>query len=749
MKPAMTNGNGKTSGNGTKQAPRVRRVGVYLRVSKALKHKGKTDKDYTSIDSQRDTCLSFIRTQPGWTFAAEYVDDGRSGKNLNRPSVRRMFADIDSGAIDAIVVYKVDRLSRSIRDFSDIMRVFERHDVAFASVTQTFSTDTAMGKLIVNILMSFAEFEREMTAERTADKIAAAVREGRWPGGPSPLGYDYADSMLHVNEAEAAIVREAFASYLKLRSAFDVAAKLNADKRPPKVRGDKDKSTARAWTKDAVIRVLRNPVYIGKLAHDGETFDGVHSAIVPADTFEAARAILDAQAIDGKRTGRNAAYVLQSVLRCGCVLQSGEACGHAMSPGSGGKGNGRYRYYRCVGKEKGANACEARPLPADAIEAFVVDRLREIASAGQVTAELTRFADRLESIERPGLVTRAAEYAPRIAQVSASGSELADRMVQANAGARSFMERQLETLGAELETLQSELAALQARIATIDAVVSEARWIVDQLATVGATWDHASHETRGHIVRAMVRSVHVNEAANEIAIVFSPLESGRRALDVDADAGVSVVKGALYRVRGRAVAFTPDAPPAELAPVRRPARIASLLALAHHMDQAIRDGKYADRAQLARALGLTRARITQVANLTCLAPDIQAEILALEAVDGREPIRERALRPVCAPLMWDRQREIWAQVKASAPLVNQQSGASDQNRADRDSRPAPEPQAPAGSESLPRKREPGRPAKRAQNSAQAAPVVSNKRSAKAAPVADPSANPRGTKRPRG
>jgi DNA invertase Pin-like site-specific DNA recombinase len=732
-----------------KETPhQIKRCAIYLRVSKALKRKGKTERDYTSIDAQRDTCLNFIRTQPGWVFASEYIDDGRSGKNLKRASVQRLFADINARKIDAVVVYKIDRLSRSIRDFSDIMRQFENYGVAFASVTQTFSTDTAMGKLIVNILMSFAEFEREMTAERTSDKIEATRREGKWSGGPSPLGYDYAEGTLTINDTEAPTVREAFALYLKLRSSFDVAARLNADGRATKERGPADaRRRANGWTKEMVTRVLRNPIYIGMIPYAGEAFDGEHAPIIERETFEAARAILDANTIDGKRHGRNANYVLQGVLRCACEARTGEPCGHAMAPGSGGKGSGRYRYYRCVGKEKGRNDCPSRPLPAEAIESFVLDRLRDIASAGAVAAELIAYAHQLTAFDRPALAARAAEYPARIADLSARGADVADRMIRANAGARSIMENQLEALGAELETQQRELGEIQARIATIDAVSSEAGWIVEQLAAIDRTWENLTPDTRGHLIRSMVRSVDVNETANEIAITFAALDTGRRALGSDSDAIVSVARGELYRVRGRAVAFTPDAPPPALAPVRRPARLASMLALAHHMQRAIDAGTYRDQAELARALGFTRARITQVSNLTCIAPDIQAEILALEAVDGREPLHERALRPVMAPLAWTRQREAWTRVKATigASPVNRQRAASDQNRPDGDTprasarRAPPAVKSPSGKVARASAGKPG-PARA---------VALNGKRGKAGARGSASANARGAKRARG
>ena len=517
---AIKYGNGK---HGKDDPARVRKCAVYLRVSKALKSKGKAIGEYTSIDAQRDTCLEYIKRKPGYTYVDQYIDDGRSGKNLNRKSVQRLFADIDAGKIDTVIVYKMDRLSRSVRDFHNMIGRFAHLGVNFVSVTQNLSTDKSdpFGALSLNMLMSFAEFERAMTAERTAEKIEATRRDGRWAGGPAPLGYANHRGALTIVESEAAIVREIFALYLETRSALDVASKLNAAGRATRVRGKETPRSAPAWTKDMVTRTLRNPVYIGKIAHYDEVFDGHHTPIMDGESFDAAATVLAAQGIDGTHHGRNAAYTLQGVLRCGCTGRSGESCGHAMSPGSGGKGKGRYRYYRCVGKEKGRDDCPARPLPAEAIEGFVIDRLREIAAAGQVSADLAAYASELVTTERAATESRIAEHPAKIAKLSEQGAVLADRMMDAKPGERAILSTQLEKTGAELQALQGELSDTTARLTTIDAVASEARWIGEQLGAIGESWAQLTDETRGHLVRAMVRSVTVNEPANEIAIVFA------------------------------------------------------------------------------------------------------------------------------------------------------------------------------------------------------------------------------------
>jgi DNA invertase Pin-like site-specific DNA recombinase len=647
-------------------APRAKRAALYLRVSdptenktRAKKRKGaSTNKDFTSIDAQRTSGMAYIESQ-NWRFAAEYVDDGRSGKDLKRSSVQRMFADLEAGKIDVVVVYKIDRLSRSLSDFVSVMKRFEARNVAFASVTQNFQTDTPVGKLTLNILASFAEFEREMIIERTRDKIAATRAQGMWSGGLPPLGYDLIDGALVVNHAEAETVRYIFARYLETHSARDVARVLNDEKRPIKVRG----KTAAAWTKDMVTRVLRNAVYTGVILHNDETFPGKHDPIVDADTFKRAGARLEANAIEGKRVGGNPLYTLQSVLRCACVTSTGAACDSSMAPGSSGNAKGNYRYYRCVGKEKGRHACPSHPLPADAIETFVVDRLREIAAEGRVAADLAAYTRGLIETHRPALSTQAEALRARVADANERGARLADQMSRAKPGTRRLLESKADEISAEIETLESEQGEIETRISAIDSAQSETAWLISQLESFGGAWDLLTPENQGRLIRGMVRSVDANEKQNRISITFAPLDDTRRALLIESpDSLVRVVEGELYRERGRAVAFTADAPPAPRAPVRRPAKVARMLALAHHVDRSIADGTHEDLADVARKLTLTRARISQVVTLLSLAPDIQAEVLALESVDGMEPIHERSVRPIAHVLPWDKQRAAWRSV---------------------------------------------------------------------------------------
>src|SRR5271169_3207981 len=214
-------------------APETRRCAIYTRKSTSVG----LEQDFNSLDAQREACAAYIKKQPSWVLADERYDDGGfTGANIERPAFQRLLTDIDAKRIDVVVVYKVDRLSRSLLDFAKLMERFNRAGASFVSVTQNFSTADAMGRLTLNMLMSFAEFEREMIGERTRDKIAAARRKGKWTGGPIPLGYGVKDKRLVVNEAEAALVREIFVLYVEQRSTLAVARLLNEENRSTKRR---------------------------------------------------------------------------------------------------------------------------------------------------------------------------------------------------------------------------------------------------------------------------------------------------------------------------------------------------------------------------------------------------------------------------------------------------------------------------------------------------------------------------------
>jgi site-specific DNA recombinase len=357
-------------------APETRRCAIYTRKSTSVG----LEQDFNSLDAQREACAAYIKKQPGWSLLADGYDDGGfTGANIERPAFQRLLTDIDARKIDVVVVYKVDRLSRSLLDFAKLMERFSRAGTSFVSVTQNFSTADAMGRLTLNMLMSFAEFEREMIGERTRDKIAAARRKGKWTGGPIPLGYIVKDKRLVVNATEAVLVREIFALYIEQRSALAVARILN-ERRLSSTRLRVEHGTvheARPWTNADILRLIRTPIYAGFIRSHGELYDSEHEALIDHETFSRARALLDGAARTMNDPSRNPDYILRGLLRCAC-------CGSAFTPASSRRGRTVYRYYRCLKRDKqGSQACPSSPLPADAIETYVIDRLREVAKEGR------------------------------------------------------------------------------------------------------------------------------------------------------------------------------------------------------------------------------------------------------------------------------------------------------------------------------------------------------------------------------
>lgn len=266
------------------------------------------EQDFNSLDAQREACEAFIQSQRslGWkAIPRRYDDGGISGGTLERPALRELLADIEASRIDLVVVYKVDRLTRSLMDFSKIIETFDAKSISFVSVTQQFNTANSMGRLTLNMLLSFAQFEREVTAERIRDKIAASKRKGMWMGGLPPLGYDVQNKKLVVNETEAKAVRQLFDLYLKLRSVRELKAKADQLGITTKRRINGDKETGgKPFTRGNLYCLLHNPIYVGKIAHKGEVYPGQHKAIVDEAVWQRTQSLLSDQA-PGRRSESN------------------------------------------------------------------------------------------------------------------------------------------------------------------------------------------------------------------------------------------------------------------------------------------------------------------------------------------------------------------------------------------------------------------------------------------------------------
>ena len=325
------------------------------------------DKEFNSLDAQRESCEAYIASQKpeGWVLMPDHYDDGGwSGGTLERPALKRLIADIEDGRIDCVIVYKIDRLSRSLMDFSKLVEIFDRHSVTFVSVTQAFSTVTSMGRLTLNILLSFAQFEREVIGERIRDKVAASRARGMWMGGNVPLGYVVKDRKLVIDEVEAETVRMIFKRFVQLGSATTLARTLVAEKVTAK-RG-------RPIDKGLVYKLLNNRVYVGEAVHKGTAYPGEHTAIISRDLWDKVHSIMQ----QSPRTRAANTRARTPALLKGLIFG---ADGRAMTPTHACKRGRLYRYYIAAGLLKGdVRGDVVRRVPAAEIESAVVDQVRSL-----------------------------------------------------------------------------------------------------------------------------------------------------------------------------------------------------------------------------------------------------------------------------------------------------------------------------------------------------------------------------------
>ena len=331
---------------------------------------------FNSLDAQREACAAFIQSQKheGWTvLPAQYDDGGYSGGTMERPALERLLADIEAGQVDVIVVYKVDRLTRALSDFAKLVEVFDRRGVSFVSITQQFNTTTSMGRLTLNVLLSFAQFEREVIGERVRDKIAASKKKGMWMGGMPPLGYDVKDRKLVINRNEARTVVDIYRRYLALKSVRDLHDELAAAgiRSKQRVRPDGTTYGGQKIARGALYLMLQNRIYRGEITHKGNSYPGEHPAIIDQPLWDEVHAVLTQNRVE-RATGARAKH--PSVLG-GLVF---DATGERLTPTYAIKKGTRYRYYvsSSLVREVKGNRTDRWRIPADDLEGAVVNPLR-------------------------------------------------------------------------------------------------------------------------------------------------------------------------------------------------------------------------------------------------------------------------------------------------------------------------------------------------------------------------------------
>jgi site-specific DNA recombinase len=480
--------------------------------------------EFNSLDAQRESAEAFIRSQAyeGWTFLPDRYDDGGfTGGNMERPALQRLLADIRAGKVDCVVAYKVDRLSRSLLDFARMMETFEQHGVSFVSITQQFNSATSMGRLVFNVLLSFAQFEREIIAERTRDKMAATRRKGKWSGGMPVLGYDLdpRGRRLHVNDEEAERVCAIFALYLEQQALLPVVQELERggwvgkrwQTRKGRTRG------GRPFTKTSLYRLLTNVLYAGKVRYKDEVHDGEQAALIDLDTFRRVQALLQSNGPEaGPPSVHRFTALLKGLIRCVC-------CDCAMTPAhTTRKGGLRYRYYTCVHAQKsGWPSCPSKSIPAQPIEQLVVEQIQRLGRDPLVLEQM--------------LTTVRQEDEARVAEWESERVGLERDLLRGQGEVRKL----LSEVGSGLSGggAVTRLAQLQARLGQIEQRLVRLRGqrealrreCLDEAAAAEAlsglvpAWEAMTPDEQARVVRLLVARVDYDGRQGKATIAFQPL----------------------------------------------------------------------------------------------------------------------------------------------------------------------------------------------------------------------------------
>ncbi|MGE3991516.1 recombinase family protein [Pseudorhodoplanes sp.] len=350
---------------------KVLRCAVYTR--KSTEHG--LELEFNSLDAQREACEAYIKSQAseGWVcLPKQYDDPAFSGGNLERPALKRLLKDIEAGLIDVVVVYKIDRLTRSLSDFARLVDIFDAHSISFVAITQQFNTTTSMGRLTLNILLSFAQFERELASERVRDKVAASRRKGKWMGGTVPLGYDAKDKKLVINQTEAKIVRTVFERYVALKSVPRLIAELDRKGIVTKAHQLKGKVIGGIpFNYGTALHVLKNRIYLGETGHDGKWFAGEHEPILDHETFDRVQEIMKGNAVKRSKRRTESGALLTGFLY--------DDRGNRMSPTYAIKKGVRYPFYVSTALLKGRKnqAGTISRISATEIETTTITMLRK------------------------------------------------------------------------------------------------------------------------------------------------------------------------------------------------------------------------------------------------------------------------------------------------------------------------------------------------------------------------------------
>ena len=487
-------------------------VALYTRVSTDLQ----ASRDEGSLDTQEARLRHAVRAR-GEMDAPVLVfrEEGVSGKSLDRPSLQALIEAVKAGKVGRVMVTRVDRLSRSLMDFYELNQLFEKHEVQFQSLNESFDTSSAMGRAMVKLLLVFAELEREQTAERTRAAMHARAARGLWNGGPRPLGYDPAgNGHLNVEPAEAELVRLMFHKYVEFRSAPKLAAWLNDQGHRQKQYLSRRRGATGGlrFSADSVRRVLTNRIYLGEIQHKGETFGGQHDGIVELDLFNRVQAALSDN--EKRRTGALSRahydYLLTGLVKC--------SCGFALTPSAGNGHGGRYHYYRCVGlNKKDRHSCVVKQTRAERLDELVMDMVRDAARDPSLVAEAVEEANAMAREMVGPLRQRVDSLRGELREVEQRGEALVAQALSAGIGASNTVRRMLAEAEQRQEQLRDALAAAEGELAVRATEQLDLELVVEAIRGFQAAWEHLALPEKREFLQLMIQEVVVDKDVVEVA----------------------------------------------------------------------------------------------------------------------------------------------------------------------------------------------------------------------------------------
>ena len=445
-----------------------------------------------------------------------YSDSGFSGASLERPALKEMLNDIIDGKIDCVLTYKIDRLTRSPKDFYTLIELFDKHGVAFISVTENFDTSSPSGRLLRNIMLTFAQFEREMTAERTRDKMKARAEKGMWNGGIVPYGYKNVDKKLVINEKEAECVREIFKTFIETQSLAETRRQINQKYQT---------RAGKKFSKGSIDNILRNPIYYGEISYKGNLYDGIHKPIISEAIFLKAQSIRKVRV--KQDTKINHTYLLSGLLRCA-------ECGSIMTPTytknwqRDGKSPRFIYYYRCTKTYKHDwSSCSIKSVNADKIEGFIIRKLKEVSQDEQAIKTLVKKINQEEEEKLSPLRQQEIELKKEIKDVERKIRNLINFLSEGEGKKFPSIKKELENLENKKKVLEFDLEGTRLSIQKEGQVKFEAKIVLNTLKDFAEKIDQIEPADRPHLFQYLIKSISYGKDEIVVEIFYLPPERVR------------------------------------------------------------------------------------------------------------------------------------------------------------------------------------------------------------------------------